>query len=85
MIFYQYPKKPQLVIKNGKLFTTQEECNKFSEGEIRQQASILLRILKGAGFATYNRLRISRKNFTPTKYRSYSAKYYHATHPKNKE
>lgn len=55
---------------------------KFTQGKIRQQASILLRVLEGAEFATFNRKAIFKKRFTPTKYQPYSTRYYHATHPK---
>jgi hypothetical protein len=82
MIFYQYPNQPLLIIKDDKLFTTIEvwKDRRFTQGKIRQQASILLRVLEGAGLATYNRKAIAKKRFTPTKYVPYSTRYYHATH-----
>lgn len=78
MILYQYPNQPIIIIKDGGAFTTREEWARCDEGKIRQQASILMRILKDAGFATYNRRSIRKARFTPTKFKPYSTRYYYA-------
>jgi len=69
-ICYQYPRKPLIAIKDGKLYTTWEtwQDKKFTKKQIRHQASILLRILYKHGFATYNRRSVSRTKFTPHKW-----------------
>jgi hypothetical protein len=71
MVCYQYPKKPIVIIKNGRLFTTEEMWNgkEFSDREIRHQTSILLRILGQAKLASYKRTTIARYKFTPRKWR----------------
>jgi hypothetical protein len=71
IIFYQYPRQPLIAIRNGQFFTTREvwESGEFSHRKIRHQASILLRILKRQGLATYNRKAVPRKRFTPHKWR----------------
>ena len=71
MIFYQYPEKPLLIIREGKFFTTEEtwDSGEFTHRQIMHQASILLRILYKHGLASYNRKAIPRKRFTPHKYR----------------
>jgi hypothetical protein len=76
-VFYEYPNKPLIIIKDGKLFTTQEiwDSREFSQAEIRHQASLVLRILNGAECATYNRKAVPKKKFTPTKFRPYSKRY----------
>lgn len=71
MVFYQYPRKPLIIIKDGGLFTTEEMWNgrEFSDREIRHQASILLRILGEAKLATYRRTTIAKYKFTPYAWR----------------
>ena len=82
MTFYKYPDQPLLVIKDGDIFTTKEtwEGEDFTPNKIRQQASILMRILNGAGFATYNRVTVKKNKFTPRKYLPYSTLYCRKTH-----
>lgn len=71
MLFYQYPEKPLIIIKNGQFFTTKETWNgrKFSHRQIMHQASILLRTLHSNKLASYNRKAIPKKRFTPYKWR----------------
>jgi hypothetical protein len=71
MFFYEYPNKPLIIIKDGQLYTTEEIWvgKDVSQGEIRHQASIVLRILNGAGLASYNRKAILRRKFTPYNWR----------------
>ena len=71
MFFYEYPDKPLIIIKEGQLYTTEDIWvgKDFSQDEVRHQASIVLRVLHGAGFATYNRKAVLRKRFTPYKWR----------------
>ena len=71
MVFYQYPRKPVIIIKNGILFTTTEmwDGKEFSDREIRHQASILLRILGEADLAKYKRITIAKYKFTPKAWR----------------
>ena len=69
---YQYPKYPEIVVKEGKLYTAEETwCGReFSQKQIRHQASFLLRILKDCGLADYKkRTTISRKKFVPYNFR----------------
>ena len=70
-IFYRYPGKPLIIIKDGQFFTTKETWNgrEFSHREIMHQASILLRILHKFGLASYNRKAIPKSRFTPHKWR----------------
>jgi len=71
-VFYQYPRKPLIAVKDGKLFTTEEmwNCREYSHKRIRHQASLLLRILKEYGLADYKkRTTISIHKFTPHKWR----------------
>lgn len=71
VIFYQYPRQPLIAIRNGQFYTPREvwENREFSHRKIRHQASILLRILRSQGLATYNRKAVPRKRFTPRKWR----------------
>jgi hypothetical protein len=71
MVCYQYPNKPLIIVKDGKLFTTLQMWNgmEFPHREIRHQASILLRILGKAELASYNRQTIARPKFTPKRWR----------------
>lgn len=71
MLFYQYPGKPLIIIKDGQFFTTKETWTnrEFSHREIMHQASIILRILHGHKLASYNRKAILKKSFTPYKFR----------------
>ena len=67
MVFYQYPGKPMIIVKDGRMFTTEEiwKGREFSQREIRHQASILIRILRDANLANYKRTTIARKKFIP--------------------
>lgn len=71
MVFYQYPGKPLIIVKDGRLFTTKEmwDGKEFSDREIRHQASILLRILGDANLATFKRITIAKFKFTPRRWR----------------
>jgi hypothetical protein len=71
MVFYQYPDKPLIIVKEGKMYTTEEmwRGREFSQREIRHQASILIRILRDANLASYKRTTIARKKFTPYDFR----------------
>jgi hypothetical protein len=71
MVCYQYPGRPLIIIKDGKLFTTEEMWygREYSHREIRHQASILLRILGEAKLATYKRTTIAKWKFTPYAWR----------------
>jgi hypothetical protein len=67
MVYYQYPRKPLIIVKDGVLFTTEETwySREYSHREIRHQASILLRILGEANLASYKRTTIAKWKFTP--------------------
>ena len=71
VVCYQYPEKPLIIIKDGRLFTTEEtwDGKEFSDKEIRHQASILLRILGEAKLASYKRTTIAKYKFTPHRWR----------------
>jgi len=42
MVCYQYPNKPLIIVKDGRLFTTEEmwDGKEFSDKEIRHQAKL---------------------------------------------
>lgn len=44
-ISYQYPNKPRIIVKDGKLFTTAQDISKFGKTQCQHQATILLRLL----------------------------------------
>jgi hypothetical protein len=71
MVFYQYPGKPLIIVKDGVLFTTEETWRgrEYSHREIRHKASILLRILGQAKLASYKRTTIDKYKFTPYAWR----------------
>jgi hypothetical protein len=71
MLFYQYPGKPLIMIKDGRFYTTREIWNnrRFTHSQVRHQASVLLRLLHRFNLASYNRKAVPRKNFIPHKYR----------------
>lgn len=71
LVFYEYPKKPLIIIRDGRFYTTEDVWNsgKFTWEEIRHQASILLRILKDAQLAKFHRKAIPIKRFIPRMFR----------------
>ena len=71
MVFYQYPGKPLIIFKYGRMFTTEEmwKGREYSQREIRHQASILIRILRDANLASFRRRTIARKKFIPCDWR----------------
>ena len=71
LVFYEYPKRPVIIIKEGRLYTTVDVWNsgKFTYEQIRHQASILLRILGGAQLASFHRKAVPKKHFIPRMYR----------------
>jgi len=75
MIFYQYPEKPLIVIKERRFYTTREvwEGESFTQKQIRQQASILLRMLGKSELALCRRKSIAKWKFIPRKLRKRSS------------
>jgi len=73
MTFYEYPDKPLIIIKERDFYPMKEVLNTFDKKQVRQQASILLRILKDNNLAGYKkRTAIQRWKFVPGKYREES-------------
>lgn len=89
-VYYLYSDdNPLIIIKDGKLFTTEDTWNdkRFTANNrrrIRQEASIVMRILRSAKIAQFKRGKATFKSSCiPNKYKSYGSRHYHSMHPKD--